>query len=648
MAMDFRDAKVMKERPDTLVKSGIVHPRWWEVDEEERAQNVVDVGRSLKSDSASRLAAHIRHARMYENCEIESLQSRDYSDAIVRQIITASGLMSLNVGAACVDTLTAKITKNRPRPEFLTSGASWDMKVKAENLDKWCQGFFYQTKIYRKARQVFIDGCEFGTGFLYIFPCEDGRLDCERVLPSEIFVDDLDGQYSAPRQMIRLKYVSRDVLTRLFPKHAEKIANAGKKEKTDTIHAQAEVIENTIEVWEAWHLPSGEKAKDGRHAICIDGACLLDERWKISCFPFVVYRFKQRTAGFWGKGVIETVQGIQIELNRVVRSLAQQTRRKGKGRTFVPLGSKVSPAHLTNADGGDYIYFTGGVPPIVDNSNAIAPEDFNLINLYYQKAFQEAGISELSAASKKPAGLDAAVALREYSDIESERFAPQHQEWEQLFMDFAETAIELITKQYGWQSYKVLVPGRRDLLEVDWAEINLDRDSYVMQMWPVSNLPQTPAARLQRVKEMMEAGFITKAQAQRLLEFPDIEAESNLANAVIDDADATISAILDDKTPKLMPLEPYQNYDMIIERSNAAYLYARHRGCPEERLALLRNLIDNATAAKAALMQPPPGPMNLAPPGAAPGPMMGGGISVENNVAAPAAPNLPLVPPVIG
>lgn len=656
MASDYRDAKSLKEKPESLVKSGVVTPRWWEVGSDELAQHVIDTGGTLRQDAGNRLAAQVRHARMYENTELDSLNGRDFTDAIVRQVVFNTGLMTLNVGATCVDTLTAKVTKNRPRPDFLTSGASWDKQIKARNLDKWCKGFFYQTQVHRKARQVFVDGCEFGTGFLHVFEREgDGKLDCERVLPSEIFVDDLDGQYCNPQQMLRLKYVSRDVLTRLYPEYAAEIADAGKKEKIDSLHATSEVVDNTVEVWEAWHLPSGKKAKDGKHVIAIDGCVLFKEKWVIDRFPFVVYRFKPRTVGFWGKGVIETVQGIQIELNRVVRSISNQMRRKGRGRTFVAMGSKVAPSHLTNADGGDIVYYTGGVPPSVDNSNAVAQEEFAYVQQLYQRAFQEVGISELSAASKKPAGLDAAVALREYSDIESERFAPQHQDWEQIFLDFAELSIDLITKQYGWTSYKVLVPGRRDLLEVDWADIDLDRDSYIMQMWPVSSLPQTPSARYQKVKEMMQDGFVDKAVAQRLLEFPDIEAESNLANSVIDDADATISAILDEKEPRLMPLEPYQNLDMIIQRANAAYLYSRHRGCPEERLMLLRNLIDNATAQKAALMAPPPMPGGMpGAPGPMPEPQMGAMpgpqgpsdntqmVNVQNNM-----PNMPVVPPVV-
>ena len=67
--------------------------------------------------------------------------------------------------------------------------------------------------------------------------------------------------------------------------------------------------------------------------------------------------------------------------------------------------------------------------------------------------------------------------------------------------------------------------------------------------------------------------------ALRLLDMPDIEAETNLANAIVDDVDATISAVLDDG--KLLPLEPYQNLDMLIQRGVAQYLTLGTEAAPK-------------------------------------------------------------------
>ena len=54
-----------------------------------------------------------------------------------------------------------------------------------------------------------------------------------------------------------------------------------------------------------------------------------------------------------------------------------------------------------------------------------------------------AGISQLSATSRKPSGLDAAVAMREYQDIESDRFQLVAQRYEKSFLDAAKIVLDM-------------------------------------------------------------------------------------------------------------------------------------------------------------------------------------------------------------
>lgn len=633
------------EKDRLRVPQDSVH--WWaEKDSETRAKLFIGHCQGLKADSTRREAANVRHARLYENIELNSLTGVDYATATVRQAILGTGVMTMNVVAACEDTLAAKIAKNKPRPMFLTSGASWKKQMQARRLDKWSRGLFYQTKVYEEAKTVWYDAMTFGTGFYYMCadPDNPGKLWGERVLPSEMFVDDSDGKYGTPRQLVRRRVVPREVAVAMWPEHADAIY-ASRPPADEQLSNQAR--SPMVEVLEGWHLPSKKGADDGCRIVAILGCELEYEPWVIDQFPFCFLRFKKRIVGFWGKGVAETLTGIQVELNRLTQSIAKQLRRKGRGRLYVEYGSKVDVNHLTN-DVADIVYYRGK-PPIVDNSNAVAPEEFMQVDRLYQRAFQEVGVSELSASAKKPSGLDAAVALREYSDIESERFALSHQGWENFFIEVVTLAIKLITQQYKWGSYKVPAPGRRNFVEVDWKDIDLSVDDYMMQLWPVSGLPQTPAAKYERVMEMLNDGMVSKPIAQRLLDFPDIETEENLANAALDDADATISSILDEDKPKYETIEHYQNVQLLLERATAWYLYAKHFPDIEpERLRMLRQLIDDASGMVAALTMPPPGAPGMAPGAAGPEapPPPGGGTFVNNNTQM-APPPAPAVPPVI-
>jgi hypothetical protein len=342
--------------------------------------------------------------------------------------------------------------------------------------------------------------------------------------------------------------------------------------------------------------------------------------------------------------VAELLAGIQVEMNRLVRSISEQLRRKGRGRIFYPKNS-VNPEHLDNSI-APAIPYTGGVPPTVENSPAVSQDEFMQVDRLYQRAFQIVGMSELSAQSKKPSGLDAAVALREFNDIETERFAFFVMAYERVFMDFAELSLDLI-RESGGKGYKVKLPNKRFMVELDFKDIGLEKDDYVIQMYSSSSLPSTPGARLQRVEELRQGGYIDMAAAKRLLDFPDVDSEMSLQNAAADDVDASLSMILDQATPEMPVLEPYQDLDLVIQRGTVHYLYAKHHGCDEERLDMLRQYIDLAAAQKLEMMAPPPEPPPPGMEGMAPGAPQSPAGPMSNNVTVN-TPVQPAVPPLLG
>jgi hypothetical protein len=52
-------------------------------------------------------------------------------------------------------------------------------------------------------------------------------------------------------------------------------------------------------------------------------------------------------------------------------------------------------------------------------------------------AYQQAGISQLAAGSKKPEGLNSGVALREFDDNQTDRFASLSRAYDTFFVDLA-------------------------------------------------------------------------------------------------------------------------------------------------------------------------------------------------------------------
>ncbi|MCL1462626.1 hypothetical protein, partial [Klebsiella pneumoniae] len=72
---------------------------------------------------------------------------------------------------------------------------------------------FYETKAYVAAPKCFQAACIFGTGAIKVFiDPNTKRLKLEHTFIDEIYVDDVDGKYGAPRQMLQKKLVQKDVL----------------------------------------------------------------------------------------------------------------------------------------------------------------------------------------------------------------------------------------------------------------------------------------------------------------------------------------------------------------------------------------------------------------------------------------------------
>ena len=135
-------------------------------------------------------------------------------------------------------------------------------------------------------------------------------------------------------------------------------------------------------------------------------------------------------------------------------------------------------------------------------------------------AFEQMGISQLSATSNKPAGLNSGKALREYNDIETDRFMTIGQMYERFFLELANHSIGVAVDIYNdIGSYPVKLPNKKYLETVDWSEIDLSEDDYVMKMYPVSSLPETPEGKLQTIQEYIQAGMLTPRTGKRLLDF---------------------------------------------------------------------------------------------------------------------------------
>ena len=587
--------------------SNVFIKQWWACPKEERADAVAGIVKIISEYDSKRRAQYQTSVKMYGNTNLTGVNGISYAKVGVQQS-TIKDRVTYNVVQAGIDTVVAKMSKNRPKPLFLTSGGDYKMQRKAKKLDKFVDGVFYENEAHDLGSNCFRDACIFGDGFLHVFE-QDDRVKYERVIPTELYVDWVESFYGVPRQMHRVKNVDRDVLIANWP-DKEKLIREANPAIAD-IAGQSQNITDQITVAESWHLPSNKEAKDGLHTINIDSGNLDEEEWTKDYFPFARMPWCKRLYGYWSQGAAEQGQSVQLEINKILWIIQRSMHLAGSFKILVQNGSKVPKEHLNNDLGTIVTY--NGTPPQYITPPVVPVEFYQHLENLENKYFAQLGISQLSVASEKPAGLNSGKALREYNDIETERFMTIGQAYEKLYLDLAKMTIDCAKSIYERTGeYEVKVPRKGFIETIDWKDVDLEEDEYVMKVFPVSSLPSDPAGRLQTVQEYAQAGFLDPLTAKKLLDFPDLEQVESLGNAQEDWITKTLDAIVDDG--KYSPPEPEMNFQLAKTLTMQYIAFGSANNLEAKKISMLRNW--NTQLSALMIKAQPPQPQAM--PGAQP------------------------------
>lgn len=577
--------EIIKEYVNPELKKDNFSTRWWLIEDKKQHEHIFPTVSMLEEKQRYRTEANVKHARLYANLELLGIYGGIYTTQKNDPILSNS--IRLNVTKSCIDTVVSKIAKSKPRPMFLTEGGDFKVQNKAKQLTKYLDGAFQAMGLYEEKQLSFLDACTFGTGAVKFYKdTAKKQVSCERTIIEELLTDDTDSIYGRPKVLFQRRLVSKDVLKGMFPKFKSEIDHA----TNGLTSAQStQMTKDLVKVIEAWHLPSQKDAGDGVHTMCIDTATLLVEDYDKEWFPFVFDKWNPRLTGFWGMGLAEELVGIQIEINKILRNIQLAMHLVAVPRVFVENNSQVNTSALNN-DIAAIIKYSGATPPTFHSPQAMSADVYSHLWNLVNKAYEITGISQLSASSQKPAGLNSGVALREYQDIESDRFQMTAQRFEKSFLDAAKIVIEFTKDMAKTEKLSIKVADSGSMKTIKWNEIDLDEDKYLMRVFPTSLLPTTPAGKLQTVSELVQAGFLDQASAFDLLDFPDLQAVTGRILA----PKKVVFKLLDEmvETGEYQPPEPYMDLQAAQNFSQQYYMDAKIKGVPEDRLELLRTFID--------------------------------------------------------
>jgi len=555
---------------------------WWKAaNKKDMAAQLLGTAAFLKEQQQYRYRQASMYSRLYSNYPLYGWSGMNMSKMNMSNQLP-SDRPTLNIIQSCIDTKVSRLTQSRPRPMFLTDGGDYKQRNLAKQLNNFIQGEFYQTDTYKHAMRCLLDSEILGDGIIKVLE-KDNKVHLERRLLTELLVDPNDALYGHPRTLYEFQLIDREVLQELFPKHKSDIEKAENAYPDATSEATASDL---VMVVEGWRLPSGEDTGDGMHAIVCSEGLLESEEWTKNRFPFARICNAERVLGYWGQGAAERLMGTQLEVNKLLSTISQAINLVGVPRVFLEEGSKIVKAHLNNQIGS--IVTFRGQKPIYEVAPCIAPEIYAQLQRLVQYAYEQEGVSQLSATAQKPAGLNSGEAIRNYDDLQSDRFASLSKKYEALFEDIAFLMFDKakdIAEREG--KYQTVYPGKDGTKKIDLPNLDLLQDDFIIQCYDVSSLPKDPAGRLQKITEMIQAGMIDVREGRRLLDFPDLEQVEKLANASEERILQVLDEIID--TGEYNPPDSFMDIQLAKKLVVQYYNLYGAAKLEEEKMQLLRD-----------------------------------------------------------
>lgn len=624
--------------------------RWWlPIYEGRRWQVVTKLQNDLRAEQRGRLQEELLYMALYSGREPMGYALQSYWQTQDRY--ADSNRLGVNLCKNAVNAIVSKIGKDRPRPTCTTDDGDWGAVMRAEQLQRFLDGSFYSAGVYEVDQLWLLRACNIGTSHLKIFRTDDptdeddeANIEVEVVLPGSIIVDDYDAITGKPRSIQQVYPVDKNVLAEQYddaelkakilkaPQPSDRDSTLGYNRKT-----------NQIIVTESWHLPSGPKAKDGRHTITIDGADLRDEEYKRDKFPFVKLIYDDEPVGYWGCGIGFQAWGYQSEINNLLLKSQRILQLAAVPHVFVDTASMVNVDTMTNEIMTIWEY-SGSTPPTVITPQNLIGDLMKQASLIREWFYQDLGISQMMAQSEKPPGVDAAVAIEALADADSERHIRLGRRWEAAHMEVAEHFIDLAEeinegdpkRKWVKKDYAVTFRGEDTMAKLKWSDVNMDRDAYVLQVTPSSALGNTVGGRIKRGSELLKLGALGIDEFIEVTNIGDVKRATAKRIWPRRYIGKVIEQIV--KHGNYIGPEPDDNKELAAEMVLTALQRAKTTGVKEERLQLLRDYLlelkgPNPTGAEAGVAMPTlapglgmPGTPGMLPPGPPPGmpPMPGG------------------------
>jgi hypothetical protein len=428
-----------------------------------------------------------------------------------------------NVGKAMAETLTSKLIQTKGRVFFDSVNGLWRTIKITRSAQVYFDAFSDVDHITESVEKCVHNANVFDTGVMWTD--EETKRNIP-VQPWQFYCDPNEFNYKRTRRAL---LVHDD-----YPLSA--IVDKIKGTKLEATYNQNQGTTCTLKRY--WDINAHIK-------VTFANDVLLEAKTvEYNRIPFAFYFYQKPLKGFYTNSVLDNVFSIQRQIDDILLRVHDALTLNPVSVFFVPgePNQANSMAKWMDSKAGLVIPFNpalGGVPI------PFAPTPFNSqydqqLQSFVQKAFDQEGISQLSATSKIPSNATSGKMVDTVQDIESERFQSQVDGLIQFYKDIYDNMIEVFPAEDD------ILPPSVNRSKTKWSEIKKSKDSFTLQSSLASVLSKDPQTKMEQVEKLQAQGVINPYMAAEILEIPDINKVYASATASYDYCQQIIERAIED------------------------------------------------------------------------------------------------------
>lgn len=416
----------------------------------------------------------------------------------------------INVVKSTIDTLTSKIAESKVRPFFNCVNGSFKDILIVKQAQQYFDLFYDLINANKTVSNAFRDACIFDTGWIYIDPV---TRTVRRALPWHVHFRPAEMTYG---KLTRIYYEQPSFPVSLLPDDVINDKN------------NKEALKNYEFITYGVYYDTFNHVK----VIYISEINYVNiQDFDSDVLPFVYLHYNSPIMGDTSESIVDMLNSIQLEIDNLMTKISDASQLNAANTYFLPEGSSIKASQLSNRIGNVVTYKPTSnmtTSPVTVSTPAFINDQYMVtVEKLKQTAYEMVGISQLSAMSTKPTGLDSGIALQSMENIESDRFETQLNQVIRAYVDISKACIACFPQNED------ILPENKVRRSIKWGDIVSESKNMTIQYSGADALSKDPSEKLKQLQMLAQAGVIPSSRIAQFIEIPDLQSGYSLTNNAI-------------------------------------------------------------------------------------------------------------------